>query len=136
MRQQLQISRIEDMLQWLEVSSNDITGTQSVGFLVDHIGQLCNCLAFSNGQMAIAKSELNKAKVNAYNTLILSSHSQQKYFAPSLAKDFVSAQCEKEQYCYDMAERASRTITHILDSLRTCVSALKEEIKISSYQQI
>lgn len=134
MTPQLQISRIEDLLQWLEVSSQDITGTQSVGFLVDHIGQLCNSLAFANGQMAVAKTLLNKAKVSAYNTLVLSSHSSQKYFAPSLAKDFISAQCSKEQYSYDMAERASRTITHILDSLRTCVSALKEEIKISSYQ--
>lgn len=85
--------------------------------------------------MAVAKRILNIQKVKAYHNMIASSIANASYFAPSLAKEYVSAQCSKEQYDYDVCERCSRTITHTLEALRTCISALKEELKISQYQQ-
>jgi len=134
MQAQLQIDKVENVCEWLETSSQEYNATQSIPWLIDQVGQLCNEMAFTNTQMAVAKKELNKKKVSAYNSLISSSVANETYFAPSLAKDYVSAKCGTEQYNYDVCERASRTITHTLEALRTCISALKEEIKIANYQ--
>lgn len=129
MRAQLNIPKVESCMEWLEVNSQDYTASQSIGWLIDHVGQLCNSLAFVNNQMAVAKQLLNEKKQNAYETLVTSSIANQEYFAPSLAKDYIASKCSDEQYAYDICERASRTITHILDILRSVLSALKEEAK-------
>jgi hypothetical protein len=129
MKAELQIQRVEDCMQWLESSAHDYTATQSISWLIDHVGQLCNTLAFVNNQMAVSKKILNDKKVTAYRSLITSEVANEKYFAPSLAKDFIAAQCSEEQYAYDLCERTSRTVTHILEILRSVLSALKEESK-------
>lgn len=129
MKSELQISKVEDSMLWLESSAHDYTATQSIAWLIDHVGQLCTTLAFVNNQMAVAKKLLNDKKVAAYHSLISSEVANEKYFAPSLAKDYVSAQCSEDQYAYDLCERASRTVTHILEILRSVLSALKEESK-------
>lgn len=131
----LQPERVEGALIWLqnEFDSTDEFKSQNLQSLIDRMNLLCNALPFVNSQMAIGKKELNKAKVQAYLNLIGSSHANEKYFAPSLAKDYVAAQCSEEQYVYDNAERCSRTITHLIDALRTCISALKEETRALSY---
>lgn len=133
----LQIDRIESAMVWLqnEFSTTDEFKTQNINTLIDKVNLLCNALPFINNQMALAKKALNEAKVKAYYDLITSSVANQKYFAPSLGKDFVAAQCSKENYAYDVAERCSRTIIHLLDALRTCISALKEENITSRYAQ-
>lgn len=134
MKPQLQVSRVEDAMQWMEAASENYTASQSIAWLIDQVGVLCNSMAFVNSQMAVAKKELNKKKVAEYNTLVLSSKANEQYFSPSLAKDYVAANCQEEQYAYDICERASRTITHTLEALRTCISALKEEVKVQNYQ--
>lgn len=134
MKPQLQISRVEDAMQWMEAAAENYTASQSISWLIDQVGILCNSMAFINSQMAVAKKALNKKKVSEYNTLVLSSKANEQYFSPSLAKDYVAANCEEEQYAYDICERASRTITHTLEALRTCISALKEEVKVQNYQ--
>lgn len=118
-------------MQWMELSAEKYTATQSIGWLVDHVGQLCQIMAFVNNQMAVAKKHLNEKKVAAYNSLVGSSVANEEYFAPSLAKDYVSSKCSEEQYDYDICERTSRTVTHILEMLRTCISALKMELQQS-----
>lgn len=134
--QALQIKRVEDCLEWLETAADDYTATQSINWLIDQVGLLCKSMAFANNQMAISKEILNRAKVDAYNSLLMSSVAQQTYFAPSLARDYISAKLSKEQYDYDCCERCSRTITHTLEAIRTCISALKEEYKTMNYQQV
>lgn len=134
MQAELQIKRVEDCMEWLETSATDYTASQSISWLIDQVGMLCSSMAFVNNQMAQAKRKLNIAKVKSYHDMIASSIANETYFAPSLAKEYTSAKCDKEQYEYDLCERCSRTITHTLEALRTCISALKEEIKISQYQ--
>jgi hypothetical protein len=115
-------------------SAEGYTHSQSIPWLIDQAGTLCQSLAFVNEQMAVAKERLNKAKVAAYHKMV-QLYGSQKYFSPSLAKDYVGGLCSEEQYAYDLCERASRTIVHTLDTLRTCISALKEEIKVLNYNQ-
>jgi hypothetical protein len=83
--------------------------------------------------MAVSKEVLLERRSKAYNDLICSEVANAAYFAPSLAKDYIASKCSKEQYEYDVCERTSRTIVHTLDCLRTCISSLREELKISSY---
>ncbi|HYH14719.1 MAG TPA: hypothetical protein VD794_05855 [Flavisolibacter sp.] len=122
----LQINRVEDCMSWLQ-TGEAFTHSQSVNYLIDKMGELSVSLAFINNQMAIAKRLLNQKKVHAYNSLLASSVANETYFAPSLAKDYISAKCDKEQYDYDLCERCSRSIVHTVDAIRTAISALKME---------
>lgn len=135
MKATLQIERVEACAEWLESSAEDYTASQSIGWLIDQMGTLCKSMAFVNTQMAVAKEALLQRKTKAYNDLICSEVANAAYFAPSLAKDFIAAKCSKEQYEYDVCERTSRTITHTIEALRTCISAAKEEIRTMNYQQ-
>lgn len=128
-----QTKRIEDCFVWLEREFEHTDEVQSTDILIDKLDLLCSTLPFVNNQMAITKKLLNEAKVKAYHKLQCSSAAQQDYYAPSLAKDYISAQVAKEAYAYDLCERCSRTIIHIMDSLRTMISALKQESIVSQY---
>lgn len=130
---ELQIDRIEGCLEWLEASAEDYTASQSINWLIDQMGMLCKSLAFAGNQMAVAKKELNKAKAKAYETLITSSVANEVYFSPMLAKDYIAAKCEQQQYNYDVCERCSRVLVHTIEALRTCISALKVEQQTSNY---
>lgn len=134
MQAELQIKKIEDIMELLESAADSYTASQSINWLIDQIGLLCKYLAFVNGQMAVARKILNKEKVRAYNTLVTSSIANREYYSPSLAKDYISARIEQQQYDYDITERCSRTLLHTIEALRTCVSALKEEAKTTQYQ--
>src|ERR1051325_5767378 len=134
MQAELQIKRVEDCLEWLESTADGYTASQSIAWLIDHVGLLCKSLAFVNNQMAVAKKLLNKKKVNAYNTLVGSRLANNETVSPMVAKDYISAKIEQEQYDYDVCERCSRTLLHTIEALRTCISALKEEAKVSNYQ--
>lgn len=129
----LNIKRVESCLDWLEKSAGGYTASQSIGWLIDQLGELCAALPFVNNQMAIAKFILNGNKVKAYNTLVTSSVANETFFAPSLAKDYIGAKVREDQYNYDICERASRTLVHTIEALRTAISALKEEVKVLSY---
>lgn len=133
----LQPERVEGALIWLqnEFDSTDEFKSQNIQSLIDRLNLLCNALPFVNSQMAISKKALNEAKVKAYHKLITSSAANEHYFSPSQGKDYVNALCSKEQYVYDNSERCSRTIIHLIDALRTCISALKEETRALSYSQ-
>lgn len=131
----LQIKRVEDCMLWLQ-EGETFTHSQSISFLIDKLGELSVSLAFVNNQMAISKRILNQKKITAYNSLSVSSVANEQYYAPSLAKDYIAAKCDLEQYNYDLCERCSRTITHTIDAIRTAISALKEETKISQYQNM
>jgi hypothetical protein len=129
--QQLQINRVQDCLNWL-INGEAFTHSQSVSFLIDKLGELSVSLAFVNQQMAVAKKLLNQKKVAAYNSLVGSSVANEMYFAPSLARDYISGKVANEQYDYDICERCSRTIVHTIDAVRTAISALKMEQQYSS----
>lgn len=133
MEAELQIKRVEDAMEWLEVQAESYTATQSIAWLIDQMGALCKSLAFVNNQMAVAKKRLNKKKTQSYNNLICSSIANNEFFSPSIVKDYISAKIEQEQYDFDICERCSRTVLHTIEALRTCISALKEEAKVTGY---
>lgn len=95
--------------------------------LHSYLIQLTNFMARANFLMAEHQRKFRKEKEQAYRNLVASSHSQQQYFAPSLAKDFIDSQCSDSGYIYDLAERLSRLCSHTIDAIRTVVSSLKSE---------
>jgi hypothetical protein len=129
----LQIKRVKDCLEWLETQAEDYNGQQSITWYIDQLGILCKTMAFVNGQMAESKMLLNKKKRMAYELLVSSDIAKANYFAPSLAKDYISARCGDEQHNYDLCERCSRTVVHQIDALRTIISAMKSEMKYISH---
>jgi hypothetical protein len=130
----LQIKRVQDAMEWLELNADKYENIQSVNVLIEDIGILVKSMAFVNNQMAIAKKELNEAKTKCYQSVIGSIEAQGKQPSPSVVKDYVNSKCSDEMYRYDICERCSRTIVHTIDALRTCISALKMEQQYSNYQ--
>jgi len=130
---ELQIKKVEDCAEWLQAAAEGYMASQSISWLIDQMGMLCKSLAFVNNQQAVAKKILNERKVKVYHNMIGSSIANSVYFAPSLAKDFIQARLSKEQYEYDLCERTSRVIVHTIEAMRTCISALKEEMITTKY---
>ena len=95
--------------------------------------ELCNTMARANFLMAEYQREFRKQKRVAYTNMVASQVATEKYFAPSLAKDYVDAQCAEVGYVYDMAERLSRLCTHVMDCVRTIISSLKQERIFAQY---
>lgn len=125
----MDIKRIESCMEWLQTI--EVEKWQSTTMLTEFLWQLSTSLAFVNTQMAIAQRELNEKKVSAYHSLITSTTANEKYFAPSLAKDYVNAKLSTEQYNYDLCERCSRSIYHTIEAVRSGLSALKMELNYS-----
>ncbi len=90
-------------------------------------------MARSNYLMAVYQKNFREEKKAAYLKLVASSHAQQQYWAPSLAKDYVDSQCSENGFVYDLAERLSRLCSHTIDAIRTVVSSLKSEREMASY---
>lgn len=127
MKPELNIVKVEKCMDWLEGSATEFNSKQSIHWLVDQLGDLCNAMAFINGQMAVAKEMLYEKKAKAYESLAASGVANQQFFAPSLAKDYIASKCSEDQYNYDICERASRTIVHTVEAMRSALSALKME---------
>jgi hypothetical protein len=134
MQAELQIKKVEDIMELLESAADSYVASQSIPWLIDQVGLLCKYMAFVNNQMAVAKKQFNKKKTQVYNNLLLSNSANKEFFSPSVIKDYVNAKLEQEEYHYDITERCSRTVLHTIEALRTCISALKEEAKVSNYQ--
>lgn len=89
--------------------------------------------SFSGKMMAEAKRDLNEAKVKAYNTLIASQRAVSMEIPPSIAKDYISAKCGELQYQYDFAERVNSNCAYGIDTMRSILSALKQEMATINY---
>lgn len=133
--QEIQVNRIIDCNNWVIENSKKYEQLQSLTILIEDSGKLVAALAFINNQVAIAKRVLNEKKAQEYLNLIASLEANNKNLSPMLMKDYISAKCSKAQYNYDLADRCRSTIQHTLDTLRTCISALKVEIQAINYNQ-
>ncbi len=132
MNVELQISYVEAIQGELEAINLEITSTQSIANLIDLGGRLSAHLAFTGQQMAIAKKIWRKEISKAYDSFVFSRMSQGLTVPPSMAKDYVQAKAGESEGTYEFIERAHRSCSHVLDFLRSCISALKEEQKIYS----
>lgn len=125
-------NELKDYLKEIENFSKDMA--QDATALHEWLIRLTQIMARANGVMAEYNKKFREEKKKEYLNLQASSHATQKYFAPSLAKDYVDSKCAETGYIYDLAERLSRLCTHAQDSIRTIISSLKSERIFSQYQ--
>jgi hypothetical protein len=126
---------IKELMKYLTtVQEFDKDAAQDPTTLHAYLIELSNMLARANYMMALYGKKFREEKTRAYHKLKASSESQQKYYAPSLAKDYIDSQCSDTGYAYDLDERVSRLISHTSDSIRTIVYSLRSERQLSGYQ--
>lgn len=126
----------KELIQYLEkIQQFDKDSAQDGEILHAYLIELTNIMARANFLMAEYQRKFRQEKKTAYLKLTASSHSQQQYWAPSLAKDYVDSQCDETGYMFDLAERLSRLCTHVIDAIRTIISSLKSERQFANYQQ-
>lgn len=130
--EQLEMSRV--MAIHTEVEQLRAEGIQSADAVIEIGVRLAAYLPYTGQQMALAKKVMNQKRKEAYDQLIFTQRSLNQPVYPSTMKDYVNAQCCEEQYNFDLCERANRSIVHALDFLRSVLSTLKEEMKLSQYQ--
>lgn len=124
-----------ELIEYLEkIQGFDKDSAQDGNMLHAYLIELTNIMARSNYLMAEYQRKFRQDKKKAYLQLSCSSHAQEKYFAPSLAKDYVDASCDESGYMYDLAERLSRLCSHTMDAIRTIISSLKSERQFAQYQ--
>jgi len=124
----------EELISYMKVIedfSQDMA--QDASALHEYLIQLTNFMARANFCMAEYGKKFRDEKKAAYLNLMASTHATQKYFAPSLAKDYVDANCSDAGYIFDLAERLSRLCTHTIDAIRTVLSSLKSERAFANY---
>ena len=81
--------------------------------------------------MAVAKESLNKAKQQAYFTMMADAKKADLMLSPSIAKDYVNAAIAEHQYNFDICDRCRSTLDLTIEALRSCLSALKAEYSLT-----
>jgi len=94
---------------------------------------LVTYIASTAAMVAESGKLFNQAKTNAYHVLALSSVANQKYYSPSLAKDYINSKCSEAGYVYELACRMNAAVTHSLDMIRTAISAEKQLLANLNY---
>lgn len=124
---------IKELTEYLEVmQAFDKDSAQDGNVLNAYSLQLASFMARANFLMADYGKKFRDQKKAAYLTLMASTHATQKYFAPSLAKDFVDSQCSEVGHVYDLAERVSRTCVHTLEAIKSITMNLMSERKFNN----
>lgn len=127
----LDISKVEAIQN--EVESIQPADTQSPDILIELGTRLVGYLSFTGQQMAVSKKIMLRKRASMYDRFVFNNTARGLTITPTMAKDYVNSRCADEQFDYDLCERANRTIVHTLDFLRSALSALKEEMKASTY---
>ena len=119
---------------FLKVQEFDKDSAQDGQVLHAYLIEITNIMARANFLMADYQRKFRQEKKAAYERLTKTVISEQRYYAPSLAKDYIDSQCNESGYVYDLAERVSRLCSHVIDAVRTIISSLKSERAFASYQ--
>lgn len=85
-------------------------------------------LAFTGEQMSLAKKLQHQEEKKAYDSFIFSKMAQDIKITPTMANKYVDGCCAEFIGDYLLCERTNRAIVHVMDSLRTIISSLKQEM--------
>ncbi|MGE9312842.1 hypothetical protein ACLOAU_14435 [Niabella sp. CJ426] len=113
------------------IEGTDYASKSSIDLLMEYGFQLKQWMAFSGEQMSIAKEELHRKKRQAMINLVASLDAQKIRLSPLLQKEYVNDCCHIEHGVYELADRCNKACSHSINLVITCISALKEEMKLS-----
>jgi len=123
----------EELIKYMElIQTFDKDASQDGTALNSYLIELTNFMARANFIMAEKKREIRQSKIKAYQHIV-KWHGEGKYFAPSLAKDYVDSLSYEASYTYDLAERCSRLCTHAIEAVRSILMSLMNERKFANY---
>ena len=97
------------------------------------ISMMSTYLASTAALVAESGHLFKSARKRIHERLALSNVANQKYFSPSMAKDYVTSAAVKESYAYEYATRMNAAVTHTSELLRTAVSAEKQLLANLNY---
>lgn len=125
----------QELIQYLEkIQMFDKDSAQDGQVLHAYLIELTNIMSRANYLMAEYQRRFRQEKKIAYEDLTKTVIRDQRYYAPSLAKDYIDSQCSETGFIYDLAERLSRSCSHTIDAVRTIISSLKSERQFANYQ--
>lgn len=125
----IQVEPLRDILSKIETT--DYSGVSSPVQLMEYAFKLQQWMAYSGQQMAYAKYDLHIKRKQAMINLIGSLKANKSEMAVTLQREYVNDICADENMLYELADRCNRTCTHCLDMVRSCLSTLKEEMKMT-----
>lgn len=113
----------------LENINTVISSTQSINHLIDLGGTLSAWMAYTGEQMSVAKRTWRRETAQAYDNHVFSRLAQGMEIQATLANKYAASKAGGYEADYEFVERINRSCVHILDFIRTAISALKEENK-------
>lgn len=126
---------VDELIGYMQIIYEfDKDSAQDATVLHAYLIHLTQIMARANLLMAEYNKKFREEKKEAYRQLTATVIKDQKYYAPSLAKDYIDSQCSESGYVFDLAERTSRLAVHTSDAIRTIISSLKSERIFSQYQ--
>ena len=131
-----QLSQIKAIQSELETMDVYITSQQNVSALIDLGGKLASWIAFTGEQQSNAKRAWRKEVARCYDNYVFSKMAFGMKVTPSMANKYAEAKSGEYEADYEMVERTHRSCVHILDFLRTCISALKQEMSTFNSQPL
>lgn len=132
MKTGFQIDTVEIIQQQLTEINTEISSSQSIQAIIDKGVELTAWMAFTGEQMAIAKRIWREHTAKAYDSFVFSKMAQGMNITPTMANKYAEAKAGEYEANYQFCERVNRSISHTIDFLRTVISALKEEQKITN----
>jgi hypothetical protein len=115
------------------MQETDFASVQSMDLLREYGFSLKGWMAFSAEQQAIAKENLHLARRQAMINLAGSLKANGVALSATLQKEWVNDSCSKENYAYELAERTNKACSAAIGLVITCLSGLKEELKMESF---
>lgn len=128
----LQPDQLRAILNTIEATA--YSDVQSVDLLMEFGFKLQQWMAFSSEQMAIAKEQLHNMRRQKMINLAGNLKANGAALSATLQKDYINDCCATENAVYELASRTNSSCIHAIDLVRSCISCLKEEIKMSQVQ--
>lgn len=113
------------------IEQTDFQNVGSITLLMEYGFKLQQWGAFSGQQMAEMKQVLHNSRRQAMINLMASMKANGVNLAATLQRDYINDLCAVENAQYELAERCNRVCVHAADLVRTCLSTLKEEMKMT-----
>lgn len=91
---------------------------------IEHGNVVSSYLSYSGKLLADAKYHQDRARKESILTRLNID------LSPSMLKELVNSDCEKENYAVNLMDRINRDCTHKIDWLRTLISKAKAEMNL------
>lgn len=128
------LSLLEAIQQHIEAATyNDFA--PALRLIYDELVKLNSWKSTTGRLMAESKKELNMKKAELFNSVLSDPDIGSKITAPSVIKEYIACRCYDLQYNFDFAERVNSSLGYAIESLRSILSAVKQELAESKFQQ-